>query len=119
MKLVDENETTNRDYFLTLEQMFGESGPFSQCQAELERLKNQLERPISEWKALGRRLIWPLQERSVMKSLETIRQIKSIIESALLVDNSYAHPPGSFVYNAELTSPKVSQLLLLERLHAI
>jgi|HubBroStandDraft_4_1064222.scaffolds.fasta_scaffold371124_1 hypothetical protein len=119
MKLVDDNEMAKRGYFSTLEQMTGENGPFSQCQVELEHLKAQLETPINGWKKLGRRLIWPLQEKSVMKSLETIRHIKSIIESALLVDNSYVYLLGGCVYAVGLTYLEVSQLLLLERLLVI
>jgi hypothetical protein len=88
MKLVDNEETVRRGYFSTLEQMTGEGGPFGRCRAELEHLNGRLEKPLGEWKAVGKRLLWPLQEKDVIKSLESVRQIKVIIDAALLVDNS-------------------------------
>ncbi len=94
IRLVDDDVASGGGYLPAVEQMACKNGPHERCQADLETIKARLESPLSEWKAFGKHLTWPLQEKDVLKSLETIRRTKSIIESALTIDNSYVYSKG-------------------------
>ena len=88
IRLLDDEKTSSHDYLSSLGGMMSDNGPLKLCQDDLEILKVKLEKPVNEWKAVGRRLIWPLQEKEVTKTIGGIYQMKSILESALMVDNT-------------------------------
>ena len=94
IRLVDDDVASGGRYLPAVEQMTRKNGPLERCQADLETIKARLESPLSAWKAFGKHLTWPLQEKDVLKSLETITRTKSIIESALAIDNSYVYSKG-------------------------
>ncbi len=86
--LIDDEKTASCTYLSTLAEVVTADGPLEFCRHNLESLNIKLELPVNEWKALGRRLTWPLQERDVTKTLASIYRTKSLLETALLVDNT-------------------------------
>ncbi len=110
IRLVDEDVASGRGYLSAVEQMTLKSGPLERCQSDLESIESRLQRPLSKWKALGKQLTWPLEEKEVLKSLETIRRTKSLIESALTIDNSYVSRKICFFDEKELTPPTAPRL---------
>ncbi len=86
--LVDNDTTANHKYLSTLAHLVSADGPLQGCQRDLETLKVKLEPPVGEWKTLGRRLTWPIHEKDVTKTLASIYGTKSLLETALLVDNT-------------------------------
>ena len=88
IQLVDDEKMGGHDYLASLRDMMSVNGPLKLCQDDLEILKVKLEKPVKEWKAVGKRLIWPLQEKDVTKILGGIHRMKSTLESALMVDNT-------------------------------
>lgn len=91
VRLIDDEVASGRGYLPSVEQMTRKNGPLERCQSDLESINASLESPLSEWKAFRKRLAWPLQEKDLLKSLETIKRTKSLIESALMIDNSYVY----------------------------
>ena len=89
IRLMDEDSASGRRCLPAVEQMTLEKGPLARCQSELDILESKLEMPLGRWKALRKQLIWPLEEKEVLKSLETIRKMKSMIDSALMIDNTF------------------------------
>lgn len=94
IRLIDDDVASGRGYLPAVEQMTCKNVPIERCRSDLESIKSRLENPLSEWKAFGKRLAWPFQEKDVLKSLEIIRRTKSFIESALAIDNSYVYSKG-------------------------
>lgn len=86
--LVDDEKMANHSYLSTLTKIMSTGGSLDVCQHDLERLRVKLEKPVNEWKALRRRLTWPLQEKEVAKTLGSVYQTKSVLETALMVDNT-------------------------------
>lgn len=86
--LVDDEEMADHEYLSTLADIVSADGPLELCQHDLENLKVKLEPPVNTWKALGRRLTWPLQEKDVTKTLASIYRTKNLLETALMVDNT-------------------------------
>ena len=97
VRLIDDEVASGRGYLPSVEQMTRKNGPLERCQSDLESINASLESPLSEWKAFRKRLAWPLQEKDLLKSLETIKRTKSLIESALMIDNSYVYS-RCFIY---------------------
>ena len=90
-KLLDEDVIYRRGYLLALERLTVKDGPLERCQFEMDSMESRLEKPLSEWKALGKQLIWPLEETETLKYLETITRTKSLVEAAVTNDNSYVY----------------------------
>lgn len=86
--LVDDEKMAGHKYLSALNDIVSTNGPMELCQHDLESLRVKLEPPVNEWKALERRLTWPLQEKDVTKTLATISRTKSLLETALMVDNT-------------------------------
>ena len=86
--LMDDKKMANYTYLSTLAEIVTADGPLEYCRHNLESLQIELELPVNECKALGRRLTWPLQERDITKTLASIYRLKSLLETALLVDNT-------------------------------
>lgn len=86
--LIDEEKMTSHKYLSTLSDIASADGPLEFCQRDLGSLKVKLETPVNEWKALGKRLMWPLQEKDVTKILASVYRVKSLLETALMVDNT-------------------------------
>lgn len=86
--LIDDEKMASHKYLSTLAGFASVGGPLELCQHDLESLKVKLEPPINEWKALGRRLTWPLHEKDVTKTLASVYRTKSLLETALMVDNT-------------------------------
>lgn len=97
VRLIDDDVASGRGYLPSVGEMTRKNGPLERCQSDLESINASLESPLSEWKAFGKRLAWPLQEKDLLKSLETIKRTKSLIESALTIDNSYV-PSKCFIH---------------------
>ena len=86
--LVDDENMASHKHLSTIAGLVSTGGPLESCQLDLGSLKGKLEPPINEWKALGRRLAWPLQEKDITQTLASIYRTKSLLETALLVDNT-------------------------------
>ncbi|CAD6587468.1 MAG: hypothetical protein ASARMPREDX12_002854 [Alectoria sarmentosa] len=86
--LIDDEKTATHKHLSNLADMVSADGPLKLCQDELGNLKVKLEPPVSEWKALGRRLTWPMQEKDVTKTLASIYRVKTLLETALMIDNT-------------------------------
>ena len=97
VRIIDDEVASGRGYLPSVEQMTRKNGPLERCQYDLESINASLESSLSAWKAFGKRLTWPLQEKDLLKSLESIIRTKSLIESALIVDNSYVYSK-CFIY---------------------
>lgn len=68
-----------------LKELAREDGPLTQCEAELEVLKNDLG-PKEGWRATKAMLLWPLKESDVRRLLQTIERTKSTLQLALAAD---------------------------------
>jgi hypothetical protein len=44
-------------------------------EAELWALKDKLSPPKSQWRAIRRELTWPLEERDLLKTMESISEL--------------------------------------------
>lgn len=86
--LIDDEKMASHKYLLTIADLASADGPLEVCQHDLGNLRTKLEPPVNDWKALGRRLTWPLHEKDVTKTLASIYRTKSLLETALLVDNT-------------------------------
>ncbi|KAL8830056.1 MAG: hypothetical protein Q9191_001649 [Dirinaria sp. TL-2023a] len=86
IRLIDDEIASGRNYLPSVEQMTRKNGPLERCQSDLDSINASLETPLSEWKALGNRLVWPLKEKGLMKSLETIKRTKGLIDSTIIED---------------------------------
>ena len=86
--LIDDEKVASHKYLSTLADYASANGPLELCQQDLESLRVKLEQPVNEWKALGRRLTWPLYEKDATKILASIYRTKSLLETALMVDNT-------------------------------
>lgn len=86
--LLDDEKVASHNYLTTLAGLVSAGGPLELCQRDLESLRVKIEPPVNEWRALGRRLTWPLQEKDVTKTLGSIIRAKSLLETALMVDNT-------------------------------
>ena len=86
--LIDDEKVASQGYLTTLAGLVSAGGPLDLCQQDLESLRVKIEPPVNEWRSLGRRLTWPLQERDVTKTLASIHRVKSLLETALMVDNT-------------------------------
>ena len=86
--LVGDDHDANSKSLPALTDIVFPNGPLDVCQRDLQSVMEKLERPVSDWKALGRRLIWPLQNKDVARTMEMVHRTKSVLETALLVDNT-------------------------------
>ena len=86
--LIDDEKMASHKYLSTIAGLVSVGGPLESCQLDLESLKGKLEPPMNEWKALGRRLAWPMQEKEITQTLASVYRTKSLLETALLVDNT-------------------------------
>lgn len=86
--LVDDEKAASHKYLSTLADIASADGPLGICQRDLESLKAKLEPPVNQWRALRGWLTWPLREKDVTKTLASIYRTKSLLECALLVDNT-------------------------------
>lgn len=103
IRLIDDEIASGRNYLPSVEQMTRQNGPLKRCESDLESINASLESLLSDWKALGKRLTWLLQEKGVLKPLETIKRTKSLIESALMIDNSYVYDKRLSIIGVKLT----------------
>lgn len=86
--LVDDEKKASHKYLTTLTDIASADGTLEICQHDLGSLRVKLETPVNEWKALGKRLTWPLQEKDATKILASVYRAKSLLETALMVDNT-------------------------------
>jgi ankyrin repeat domain-containing protein 50 len=88
LQMVQEDKVSGKGYLPTLEKMNEADGPIPRCKTELKALKDRLAVPVSEWRRIGRRLLWPLLAKDVDKALKRLRGIRDIIEAGLSMDTS-------------------------------
>ena len=86
--LIDDDKMASHKYLSTLADIASAKGPLEFCQQDLGSLRVKLEPPVNEWKALGKRLTWPLQEKDATKILTSVYRAKSLLETALMIDNT-------------------------------
>ena len=86
--LIDDENLASHKYLSTLADIASANGPLELCQHDLGSLRIKLEAPVNEWKALGKRLTWPLQEKDATKILTSVYRVKSLLETALMVNNT-------------------------------
>ena len=86
--LIDDEKMASHKYLSTLADIVSADGPLELCQQDLRSLKIKLEPPINECKALGRRLTWPLHEKDITKIIASVYRTKSLLETALMIDNT-------------------------------
>jgi hypothetical protein len=89
LQLLDKDDARGEVYLPSLKNMnVDDDGPFAQYQNDLRRLEDQLRSPVNKWQRLGDQLLWPLKERDVAKTLESIHRLKGIIEFGLAADST-------------------------------
>lgn len=71
----------------TFESLMEEGGPLMTCKAELERLKSTLE-PEKGWRKMRSKLVWPLREGEVRRTLDGLERLKGTMGFALSVDQA-------------------------------
>ena len=86
--LIDDEKVASHKYLSTLADIASANGPLEICKHDLESLGVKLEPPVNEWRALGRRLTWPLREKDATKILASVYRTKSLLETALMIDNT-------------------------------
>lgn len=64
-----------------------EGGPLMTCKTELERLKSKLE-PEKGWRKMRSRLVWPLKEGEVRRTLDGLERLKGTMGLALSADQA-------------------------------
>lgn len=73
----------------SLARMISRSGSmFENCSKDLARLEERLQIPVNKWTRLGDRLLWPLRESEIVKEVDNIHRMRSVIESGLAVDTA-------------------------------
>jgi hypothetical protein len=88
LQMSEDDTTAGPDYLPSLKKLEVADGIFSQCHAVLAELETLLSEPVSQWRQLRRRLIWPLKQDDVNKALSSLREVKSVIDLALTADAS-------------------------------
>ena len=63
ISLVDDDVVSGRGYLPAVQYMTRKDGPLERCQSDLDSIKARLETPLSEWKAFGKRLVWPCRRK--------------------------------------------------------
>lgn len=85
---VTEDETNSGVVLPSLAKMIGGDGSvFGVCQEDLAKLEERLRNPVNKWRKLGDRLLWPLRESEIVKEVDKIHRMRSVIESGLAVEN--------------------------------
>ena len=88
VRLIDDEKVASHKYLSTLADIASANNALGLCHHDLESLRVKLEPPANEWKALGKRLTWPLQEKEATKILASVDRAKSLLETALMIDNT-------------------------------
>lgn len=86
--LVDDERNASNNLLPMLTDVLLTNGLLDVCQRDLRSIIEKIRNLVSEWKALGRRLIWPLHEKEVTRTLESVYRTRSVLETALMVDNT-------------------------------
>lgn len=86
--LVDDERNASNNLLPILTDVLLTNGLLDVCQRDLRSIIEKIRKPVSEWKALGRRLIWPLHEKDVTRTLESVHRTRSVLETTLMVDNT-------------------------------
>lgn len=63
----------------------GEGSVFEACSKDLSQLEERLRIPVNKWRESGNRLLWPLRESDIIREVENMHFLKSVIESELAV----------------------------------
>jgi hypothetical protein len=87
LKLVEKSEPIDSSRLSTFEHLAKPGGLLLTCQAELEKLKKNLE-PETGWRAVRQSFAWPLKEGEVQKTLLSLERLKSTMHLALSVDQA-------------------------------
>lgn len=72
----------------TLDLLNQSGGPLETCKAELELLELKLTPPGGRLKQIRRALIWPLKEKDVQKTLDTLARQRGLFQLALTTDQT-------------------------------
>src|ERR1700676_383292 len=79
LQLLNKDDDGTEVRLSSLKNMNVNDGPFTKCQDELKSLEDRMRSPVNKWQRLGVKLLWPLRERDVAKTLESIHRLKGII----------------------------------------
>lgn len=86
---VTDDESNGGTLLPSLARMLNGTGSvFEHCSQDLAVLEERLRTPVNKWRKLGGRLLWPLRESEIIKEVETIHRLRSVIESGLAVDTA-------------------------------
>lgn len=66
----------------------GDESVFENCSKDLVRLEERLRTPVNKWRKVGDRLLWPLRESEIVKEVENMHRMRSVIESGLAIDTA-------------------------------
>ncbi|KAI9805277.1 MAG: hypothetical protein M1833_005730 [Piccolia ochrophora] len=72
----------------TVEVLAQADGPLRRAEIELAALKTKLSPSKTQWGAIKRELMWPLEEKEYLKAIDSLGQIKSILNLALTTDQT-------------------------------
>ena|SRR5436853_275853 len=81
------NDSKDGSRLATFELLIKEGGPLMTCKAELEALKSKLE-PERGWRKMRNRLVWPLKEGEVRRTLDGLERLKGTMGLALSADQA-------------------------------
>ncbi|KAF7923232.1 uncharacterized protein EAE98_007937 [Botrytis deweyae] len=92
LKLAEKAESNGFSQLSTFELLLKEDGPLFVCKNELEMLKGKLEKGgvggSEGWRAIKERLVWPLKEGEVRKTLVVLERLKSTLALGLSADQT-------------------------------
>jgi hypothetical protein len=90
LRVVEKSQSNNGkdgSSLATFELLTKEGGPLMTCKTELERLKSRLE-PENGWRKMRSRLVWPLKEGEVRRTLDGLERLKGTMGLALSADQA-------------------------------
>jgi hypothetical protein len=90
LRVVEKSQSDNSkdgSRLATFEALIEEGGSLMTCKTELERLKSKLE-PEKGWRQMRSRLVWPLKEGEIKKTLDGLERLKGTIGLALSADQA-------------------------------
>jgi len=83
--LVDQDQSTHK-LLEAVEKLTQKNGIVDDCKVMLEDLEMRL-RPAKGWQKLSQKLMWPIKEQDVMKSVASIERFKATISLAISKDH--------------------------------
>ncbi|KAK6598467.1 hypothetical protein H4I95_09077 [Botrytis cinerea] len=92
LKIAERAESNGFSQLSTFELLLKDDGPLFVCKTELEKLRGKLEKGgvggSEGWRAVRERLVWPLKEGEVRKTLVVLDRLKSTLALGLSADQT-------------------------------